>query len=216
MITKLLNTFDLFFPRTCLGCRRPLQQAAICLKCSIDRNTSDTPFLGYYEGRLKALIKEAKFRPSPALMHLLAEQFSTIFQSTDQKWDLIVPIPPSSTTYRKRLFHQTWILAKAAQRRLSYKIEINECLKLAKPHKQQASLRRAERISNMEGAFVVRTSVLRKRILLIDDVITTGATVFSAKQALIEAGADTIDIYCLARSRNYERFKGRIHQSFGV
>ncbi len=206
----------LFFPKTCLSCNRPLKESTICFRCALPPAPIARDFFGFYEGNLKNLIKEAKYRPSYALMTSLASSFEALFHSHQSVWDIIVPIPPSYETYRKRLFHQTLILAKAAQRALSAPTPISECLGITKPHRQQATLRLRERVDNMKEAFFAGKIAAGKKILLIDDVVTTGATTAAAKFALSSVGADSVDIYSLARSRSYDRFQGRIYNAFGV
>lgn len=215
--TLLRSSLEVFFPFHCLICEKPLRDKSICMKCSPSwEQGSQGCYLGVYEGALKTLIKTAKYKPSSALMRLLASEFGMLFRGTEAVWDTIVPIPPSFQTYRQRLFHQTFILAKAAQKNIPYQIPIHESIRSVRSSRQQASLRLNQRIENVQNLFTARLPPGARHILLIDDVVTTGATSAAAARALLDAGAESVDLYCLARSRNWERFRYRIYNAFGV
>ena len=81
-------------------------------------------------------------------------------------------------------------------------MEVIECLKVAKKIKIQKELSKEERRENIKGAFKIINSnlVYKKRILLIDDVMTTGSTINECKRVLIEAGASEVEQLVLARA----------------
>ena len=117
-----------------------------------------------------------------------------------ERWDLIVPIPLHRTKQREREFNQAERLA----RRLSAatRIPFNERLvKRVVPTRTQTLLSRAERVANVRGAFAMRAGegLSGQRIVLLDDVLTTGATTSACAKVLMGAGASEVCVWTVAR-----------------
>ena len=116
--------------------------------------------------------------------------------------DVIVPVPLHATRFFTRMFNQSAELARkvSEQGNVSYDPSL---LKRVKRTKRQVGLQRNARQDNVRGAFAVpedkRIAVAGKRILLIDDVYTTGATIKAATKALLKAGAASVDVLTFAR-----------------
>jgi ComF family protein len=169
-------------------------------------------FLWEYHGLARDLIRTMKYRPSVALARLggalLCDALPHIFAHTS--WDLIVPIPASHAMFRRRLFHPCTELAQASSKR--YSIAIRDALIHATKRAPQASLDHAARLRNLTHLFKVsRPHVVQgKHILLIEDVITTGATSAAAAYALRNAGATQVDILALARTQVWSRFRAQL------
>jgi ComF family protein len=116
--------------------------------------------------------------------------------------DIIVPVPLHWRRLWARRFNQSALLAKIlsgiAGRPVGY-----QSLKRVKATPQQVGLSRAERALNVQGAFKVmpdgKAEIARRRILLIDDVLTSGATVDACTRALLRAGANSVDVLVFAR-----------------
>lgn len=117
-----------------------------------------------------------------------------------QKWDFIVPVPLHPVKKREREFNQAEVLAarlgKAARIPLNTKLLLR-----VKPTATQTLLKREQRATNMRGAFAVREGVklTGRRIILVDDVFTTGATTNDCARALRSAGADEVSVWTVAR-----------------
>jgi competence protein ComFC len=117
-----------------------------------------------------------------------------------QKWDLIAPVPLHSLKEREREFNQAEILARhlsgATQIPLNPKL-----LKRISPTMTQTLLTREQRAENMRGAFAVSAGVKLsgEKIILVDDVFTTGATTSACAQALNAAGAGEVCVWTVAR-----------------
>ncbi|MBI2902885.1 MAG: ComF family protein [Candidatus Methylomirabilis oxyfera] len=131
------------------------------------------------------------------LGRLMAEAAGGLFEP--REFDLLVPVPLHPSRARERGFNQAAVLAKevgsAWGRRVGYRL-------LRRIHATEAqSGRRPEREANVEGAFEVAQPdrVEGRRLLLIDDVFTTGATVNECAQVLLAAGAAEVAVYTLAR-----------------
>lgn len=113
---------------------------------------------------------------------------------------LIIPIPASKYGRRRRGYNQALIIARALLDHAPFPAEIEKnALEKIKHTERQATLRnRGQRLRNMEGAFAADEKVVRGRIvLLVDDVTTTGATLRDAKRAMLEAGAKEVWGVCV-------------------
>jgi ComF family protein len=115
-------------------------------------------------------------------------------------WDVIVPVPLYPTKQRQREFNQAERLA----RRLSQATQIplrSRWLRREKSTHTQTKLSRSERAANVRNAFGVRTGVRLhgERVVLVDDVLTTGATTNACALALRQAGAEAVCVWTVAR-----------------
>lgn len=119
--------------------------------------------------------------------------------------DLIVPVPLSKQRLQTRGFNQAWALAHALAKQSGSLARADTTLLLRVKNTQpQTELLRQQRLANVKGAFVVdplRVHELKgKRVILVDDVMTSGASIFTAAQALRSAGAMHITGLVLART----------------
>jgi ComF family protein len=117
--------------------------------------------------------------------------------------DLVLPVPLAPRRLAERGYNQAWELARrvARARRVAARSDT-----LTRPLEtlHQADLPRAQRLANLRAAFVVerrqRAAVHGRRIALVDDVLTTGATAREATRVLLQAGAAAVDVWVLART----------------
>lgn len=116
------------------------------------------------------------------------------------KIDLILAVPLHNTKKRQRQFNQAQLLADELCKHFSKKTARKVLIKI-KPTFSQTQLQKSERWENVHGTFKVKNNglVKDKNILLIDDVLTTGATVNECSKMLLESGASSIDVLTLAR-----------------
>lgn len=167
---------------------------------------------GIYEGPLLWAIRKLKYHAEVGL----AVPLGKILQETWRRWwtqnaiDMIVPVPLHPRKMRQRGFNQSYLLvkdwgkwaaaAKEGQER-SPSIDL-KALSRARHTKPQATLRREDRKKNLVGAFTVADPgrVRQRNILLVDDVMTSGATVDICAKTLLEAGAERVDVLTLARA----------------
>lgn len=135
---------------------------------------------------------------APAYARWLARAGSGLIEGAD----LIAPVPLHWTRLFHRRYNQSALLANALSR-LAGLPAVPDLLCRRRRTPSQGGLDRARRIRNVRGAFVVRAAararVTGKRILLVDDVLTTGATVEACATALLKAGATAVDVLTLAR-----------------
>jgi ComF family protein len=119
--------------------------------------------------------------------------------------DWVVPVPLSAQRLHTRGFNQAWELASALARQSQTAARADARLLLRIKHtRPQSQLKREARLANVKGAFQVdplRVAELQgRRVLLVDDVMTSGASLFTAAQALRDAGAAHITAVVLART----------------
>jgi competence protein ComFC len=117
-----------------------------------------------------------------------------------QDWDLIAPVPLHPVKQREREFNQAGCLATHLSAALQ--IPLNEkLLRRVIPTATQTLLTRQQRTANMRGAFALRPGARLngERVILVDDVFTTGATTSACARVLLDAGADDVCVWTVAR-----------------
>jgi ComF family protein len=116
--------------------------------------------------------------------------------------DALIPVPLHWRRLWARRFNQSALLAKAVAQESGVKVA-DIALKRVKATAQQVGLSQAERAQNVQGAFRVPTEckaeVAERRLILIDDVLTSGATSDACARALLRAGARSVDLLVFAR-----------------
>ncbi len=205
---------DLLFPPKCVFCRRRLESGDVCPDCAGDlprcgRIRGRGEFFSraaaplYYEGRVREAMLRYKFRgrrgcavPFSRLMAQCAgEELAGLY-------DVVAWVPVSRQRRRKRGFDQARLLARMTAERLGAPL----VTALRKKRNTGANSKlgtREARTANVLGAFeAVNLPELRgKRILLIDDVYTTGATLSECSRMLLMAGAEDVVCLTLAAAR---------------
>jgi predicted amidophosphoribosyltransferase len=157
-----------------------------------------------------------KYRPSAYLVKhtagILQEELPRMFD--ERSWDLVIPIPSSPSMLTKRLFHPCYEIAKVVTRHLPH-AKVTPLLRHARSRKPQARLSHEERLRGLRNFFHVKKphTVSRKRVLLVEDVITTGATITAAAHALYAAGATEVDVVSLAQARVWSRFRALLFRT---
>ncbi|MSO20773.1 MAG: ComF family protein [Acidobacteria bacterium] len=161
-----------------------------------------------YDGVLGDLIRRFKYdawfplaKPLARCLQEASGRFATGSKSPIQ-FDLILPVPLHRNRQRKRGFNQAQLLAENLSRLNGVRVGGRDCVRM-RDTPPQTGLRGAERRKNVRGAFAVPEPgrVKGASILLIDDVLTTGATLDACAAALREAGAAQVRALTLARAR---------------
>jgi ComF family protein len=117
-----------------------------------------------------------------------------------EHWDGLVPVPLHPTKQREREFNQAERLARRLSRATGIPLR-RRLLRRVLPTQTQTKLSREERMANVRQAFALRrgTSLRGQRLVLVDDVFTTGATTSACARPLLEAGAAAVSVWTLAR-----------------
>lgn len=147
-----------------------------------------------YEGAAMQLIRRLKFESVRAAAIPLAEEMAYLDAGEEE---LIVPVPTDERRRRQRGFNQSTLLAAHMAKRLG--MPMAEALRRTQRRAPQRGLNAAQRKKNLLGCMAASEAVKGKRILLIDDVYTTGATAAEAARALLAAGAQSVGVICAAR-----------------
>lgn len=148
-----------------------------------------------YDGAVPRLVHHIKYQSRTALVDEMLDLMQSA--SGDFDVDVITPVPMHPVKLRQRGYNQAEVLSKALSRRLGYPIK--PLLICTRYRRSQTRLDRLLRSKNAENAFrALNASGLR--ILLIDDVLTTGATVNACAKALKDQGAEKVYVLALARA----------------
>jgi competence protein ComFC len=189
----------------CRACRTPfvdsypLDEHDLCTVCRESLANFDAAYsFGSYEGPLRKLIHLFKY----AKLESLALPLSNLLlraMPIDERFDLVIAMPMHWRKRWERGFNQAELLAQPVAKRCRVKLAMN--LRRKRYTKAQAALTEIQRRENLKGSFSVRNAqqIAGKRILLIDDVFTTGATLRSAAAELKAAGAAHVTALTLAR-----------------
>jgi ComF family protein len=113
--------------------------------------------------------------------------------------DALIPVPLHPGRFQERGFNQSEELARALARRIDRPV-LKKALRRARPTEPQTTLNTAARQRNVRGAFDAAQTPLPRRVVLVDDVITTGATTAEASRALIRAGVEHVEVWAVART----------------
>jgi len=193
-------------PPFCRKCSRYLGahvEQTYCKECRNAKPSFDFAWSAcLYEDPLKELIHRFKYGQKTQLRRLFTETMISYIKeyTLDMgQFDAIVPIPLSATRLRERGYNQARLLAEELAREFSIPLVENH-LRRVRHTGPQSFLDEKQRWTNIKGAFTIRKlkNFERKNILLIDDLLTTGATASEAARVLKNAGAGTVGVLTLA------------------
>lgn len=151
-----------------------------------------------YHGVLAQLIPAAKFGARWSLLPALAKLMQPGLAQSARP-DLLIPLPLHAQRLKERGFNQALEIARPLARNLRLPLETN-LLQRTRDTEHQARLSEKARHRNMRKAFVAHGDLSGQHIALVDDVMTTGASLDAAARALKQAGAARVDCWVLART----------------
>src|SRR5712691_54110 len=170
-----------------------------CGQCDED-GFSAARTCGFYEGALRASVLELKREPHVAArlagLMLAAQQRAPINSA-----DLIIPVPLHPSRERQRGFNQASLLARSLARLSKLPLDEDSLVRRVHTERHRAGMGSRARRESVADAFAVRhaDAIAAKRVLLIDDVFTTGATVSACAAVLKNAGAEEVFVLTVAR-----------------
>lgn len=220
---------SLFFPKYCLSCDNALVKGEmmICTLCMLEMPQTDyhkspeNPLsrrLSYRipvkhamalfkfskSGRVQHLLHQLKYRNHPEIGVMLGEFYGEKMRGESgvrSDVDLIIPIPLHPARKRKRGYNQSAKFAEGLSERLEVPFT-DDLLERRIKTETQTRKSKLSRWENISGVFGLKVpeSIKGKKVLLVDDVITTGSTLEACSQVLIEQGCQELSIACIAEA----------------
>jgi len=199
-------------PPLCPLCGQPQENAQVCSRCTsiLSERSSHPPIdgirsLAYLEGPLRRAVYGLKYDHIRELAEPLGDMLANYYQTTPLPTDVIIPVPLHRRRQRERGYNQSALLAQ----HLGSATEIPVRCDLLQRHRytrSQTRLTAQQRSRNVKGAFScakqpdLAKAISGKKVLLIDDVATTGATLRACAQALRNQGARSVWALTVARA----------------
>ncbi|MFH0731227.1 MAG: ComF family protein [Pseudomonadota bacterium] len=184
----------------------------LCGECMVEpKHFLRARAVGIYSGSLMALIQSLKFKGMTALARPFSALMFEIFQRYWESGgiDLVLPVPLHPKRMRSRGFNQAWLLVRDWPERVRKAYGQDSGIQVRhgvlvrnRPTDPQTGLGKGHRAANLKGAFSVADAqfIAGKRILLVDDVVTTTATVNECARVLLAAGAGQVEVLAVART----------------
>lgn len=217
MVTIFAHVLNVISPHECGSCGDGLafHPLPVCENCVSEILSSEGPVevtlplikktysCLEYTPAVKCCIKSFKFSHNRNLFPLFKKVIcSHILLSgmRNEKNDIILPVPLHISRRRKRGYNQSELLANMVSTFLALPVYTKLLVK-TRNTPAQSGLKKRERSENLKGSFSVqdRPFLMEKSVLLVDDVMTTGATLEECASTLIKAGASSVSAFTLAR-----------------
>lgn len=203
----------LFLPARCLCCGRAVRpERLFCPGCvpALPKEplSREFPLPGGgslavaacfpYEKGFRRTLHRLKFQEERALARPLGTLMAEAASSLGEELDGVTWVPMSPQKLRRRGYNQSELLAKAVAKELG--LPAWDLLEQVRETDTQHNLTRAQRADNVRGAYRAKGATLGKRVLLVDDIVTTGATLRACAQGLYGAGAQKVCAVCAANT----------------
>ncbi len=222
MLTDFLN---LIFPASCLACRKTLlkNEEHICTHCRYDLPRTNYHLLENQEvkqrfiGRVKldfassylffrkgggvqAMLHALKYNGNEEIGKILGNWYGEELKKANHHWDMILPVPLHPSKLLKRGYNQTDSFAEGLAGSLETKWERNNLIRLKATVSQTKKSNRVERWQNVDSIFGIKEPQKLKgqKILLVDDILTTGATLEACSQTILETACQSVSIATIA------------------
>lgn len=185
----------------CEQCGRPITTTGLCGQCK----TEPSPLmkirsLGEYTGVLQVFITAMKYERNIGLAELILPDLFHIYDLAHYQIDMVVPVPLSKKRERERGYNQVAVWGRLFALQINHEF-IPAALQRIHDTRSQVSLSSEQRWENVRDAFSANASLVRgKNVLLLDDVITTGATLSECTKAILQKGAQSVSALTIARS----------------
>lgn len=192
------------FTCKCENCGYPSSvPAKICGNC-LNKKYYDNIFIEYvYSGSIKQLLREIKFSYRLAGIHSLSR---LAHLPADKRYDIVTAVPSHFTRRFRRFTHPAQILAKHIAGQIG--AEYENLLTRTRKTEYQYKLKRTMRMNNVKNAFSCKKDLSSLKILLVDDIITTGSTISECCRILRRSGASDIDVFALTGGMRTQNPRG--------
>ncbi|MFO1243541.1 MAG: ComF family protein [Rickettsiales bacterium] len=205
LCTSCFSSIRMISDPSCACCGEPfdfaVEKGALCGRCLSDEMPYDRACsVMIYDDASRRMITRFKYSDRTHLAVILSQLMSVRGHELLSTCDVIAPVPLHWRRHLARRYNQSYLLARLLAQK-SGKPVMKGLMRRVRHTSQQTGLSRSERERNVRGAFKVspRAAVKDKSILLVDDVLTTGATIESCARALKKAGAGKVLVLTAAR-----------------
>lgn len=225
----LSDLASLFFAQTCVGCDTSLVngERLICTNCwyhlphthahGDNRNSSARQLWGrvrveavasywYFRdaSRVKRIIHHLKYRNRPEIGTTIGIRYGAVLADTPpfNQAEIIVPVPLHPKKLRVRGYNQSAFFANGLAQAMKLPVA-EHCIARRRATESQTHKNRYERYENMRKTFetIDADTIANRHVLLVDDVLTTGATLEACANALLESGATSVSAVTIAKAR---------------
>jgi ComF family protein len=181
-------------PPLCRRCSGPIPEGTICRKCRSEVWDLDGVYSVFkYGGAIRQAIIQLKYHNIKALADPLSRFLAEYLKKHSLSFDVIIPVPTHKRRLRERGYNQSSLLARRLSRMTRIPVMEGVLIRTRHTPSQAKSNSVERRRENIRNAFTcVRRDISGKRILLIDDVCTSGATLNSCAASLKSAGAASV------------------------
>ena len=209
---------NLLYPPVCGICGK-ITPKGICIKCNVElkkqaevnilqkeeieeKNFEELMYIFKYEGQVRKLILDYKFNEKSYLYKTFVNfllKNEKIFENI-KKYDKIIPVPISKKRNKERGYNQSLLIAEEIVNKTNLGL-VNNCLIKTKNIIEQSKLNKEDRQQNIQGVYSLQNErlITNKKILLVDDIYTTGSTVNECCKILQQANPKTIGVLVLAK-----------------
>ena len=217
VIIKFIDVINIVFPQICGICGK-LNKDGLCNKCKINLEElaengilnqeiegmlfNELTYIFKYEGLIRKLILDYKFHEKPYIYVCLVNfilKNEKIYEKL-LSYDTIIPVPISKKRMKERGYNQSLLIAKKISQNLKIPLQTN-CLFKTKNIIEQSKLNKEQRKENIQNVYELKNGEIlnNKRILLIDDIYTTGSTVNECAKILQQGKPKEVDVLVLAK-----------------
>ncbi len=187
-------------PSRCYLCQAATRDFALCTLCRRKSKLRHVWVCTEYEAYAKKLVRVLKYHFATEAAKIMATAMAEVLPFLEPSRPLLVPIPTATSRRRTRGFDQSELLAKHIAAKTGWKMG---SVLTRRGQSRQVGSKKAQRLTQLQNALVVRrpAEVKNQHVIVVDDVVTTGATIEAAAQALRAAGASSVNAVVFAQAQ---------------